>query len=227
VIALHAKDGTVAWVFTPPRLNGVPAGQDPPCDFDFGGTVNLGAPDPVTGAPTFLGIGGKDGTYYRLDPGTGALVWDTNVVFGGSAGGFIGTTAFDGSKVYGATAIGDTSACHAGNPNDTPLQEPSMHAFAAAGPSGQNQVWSQQGAHSFGPTTVAGGMTFSGYAFGPQVQVRNASTGALLTSLNVASDCFCGITVSGNAVFFGTGSPQQGAADGVYAFTPLAVAPTV
>jgi outer membrane protein assembly factor BamB len=102
-----------------------------------------------------------------------------------------------------------------------------MHAFAAAGPSGQNQVWSQQGAQSFGPPTVAGGMTFSGYAFGPQVQVRNASTGALLTSLNVASDCFCGITVTGNAVFFGTGSPQQGAGDGVYAFTPLAVAPTV
>jgi hypothetical protein len=62
---------------------------------------------------------------------------------------------------------------------------------------------------------------------GPQVQVRNASTGALLTSLPVASDCFCGITVADNAVFFGTGSPQQGAGDGVYAFTPLAVAPTV
>jgi hypothetical protein len=32
--------------------------------------------------------------------------------------------------------------------------------------------------------------------------------------------------VADNAVFFGTGSPQQGAGDGVYAFTPLAVAPT-
>jgi polyvinyl alcohol dehydrogenase (cytochrome) len=222
VIALHTKDGTVAWVFTPPRLQGVPAGQDPPCDFDFGATLNLGAPD-ATGAATFLGIGGKDGTYYRLDPATGALVWNTNVVFGGAAGGFIGTTAFDGSKVYGATALGDvaTPTCEPGNPNDTPLQEPSMHAFNAAGPSGQNQVWSQQGAQSFGPTTVAGGMTFSGYALGPQVQVRNASTGALLTSLTVASDCFCGITVSGNAVFFGTGSPQQGTGDGIYAFTPL------
>ena len=60
---------------------------------------------------------------------------------------------------------------------------------------------------------------------GPQVQIRNASTGALLTSLTAASDCFCGITVSGNAVFFGTGSPQQGTGDGIYAFTPLAVAP--
>ena len=228
VIALHAKDGTVAWVFTPPRLNGVPAGQDPPCDFDFGSTPNLGDPDPVTGAPTFLGIGGKDGTYYRLDPGTGALVWDTNVVFGGSAGGFIGTTAFDGSKVYGATAFGDVEfpGCEPRNPKDTLVQWPSIYAFAASGPSGQNQVWSRLFAHSFGPTTVAGGMTFSGFALGPIVQVRNASTGAVLKFLKVASSCFCGITVSGNAVFFGTGSPQQGTGDGVYAFTPLAVAPT-
>jgi hypothetical protein len=57
-------------------------------------------------------------------------------------------------------------------------------------------------------------------------QVRNASTGALLKFLKVASSCFCGIRESGNAVFFGTGSPQQGTGDGVYAFTPLAVAPT-
>ena len=66
--------------------------------------MNLGSPNPDTSAPGFLGIGGKDGTYYRLDPTTGATVWTTNVVFGGSAGGFIGTTAYDGHRVYGATA---------------------------------------------------------------------------------------------------------------------------
>jgi hypothetical protein len=69
-------------------------------------------------------------------------------------------------------------------------------------------------------------MTFSGYALGPLIQVRNASTGALLTFLKVASSCFCGITVSGDAVFVGTGSAQKGSRDGIYAFTPLAVAPT-
>jgi outer membrane protein assembly factor BamB len=226
VMALHVADGTVAWVFTPPRLQGVPAGQDPACDFDFGATPNLGSPDPVTGAPTFLGIGGKDGTYYRLDPATGTLQWSRNVVFGGVAGGFIGTTAFDGQRVYGATAIGDfgstSGPCQPTNPADRPVQEPSIHAFNPDG----SLAWEQPGAQSFGPTTVAAGMTFAGYAFGPQVQIRDGATGNPLTSLNVASDCFCGVTVSGNAVFFGTGSPQQGSGNGVYAFTPVGATPS-
>ena len=218
--------GAVAWVFTPPRLQGVADGQDPACDFDFGATVNLGSPDPVTKAPTFLGIGGKDGTYYRLDPATGALRWAHNVVFGGLAGGFVGTTAFDGNRVYGATAIGDVGSssgpCEPLNPADTPLQEASIHAFNADG----TLAWEQPGAQSAGPTTVAGGMTFSGYAFAPEVQIRDGATGNLLRTLVVASDCFCGVSVSGNGVFFGTGSPQQGIGDGVYAFTPLATSPT-
>lgn len=225
VIALHAMDGSVAWVFTPPRLQGVPAGQDPPCDFDFGATVNLGSPDPVTGAPSFLGIGGKDGTYYRLDPATGSMLWQHRVVFGGFAGGFIGTSAYDGQRVYGATAIGDvgsSSGTCSTDPADTPVQEPSIHAFNPNG----TIAWEQTGAQSLGPTTVAAGMTFSGYAFGPQVQVHDGATGQLMTTLPVASSCFCGVTVSGNAVFFGTGSPQQGAGDGVYAFTPLAAPPS-
>jgi hypothetical protein len=69
-------------------------------------------------------------------------------------------------------------------------------------------------------------MTLSGYALGPLVEVRNASTGAFLRFLKVAASCFCGITVSGNGVFFGTGSPERGFGDGVYAFSPLGVAPT-
>ena len=224
VLALHALDGSLAWVFTPPRLQGVAAGQDPACDFDFGATVNLGSPDPVTGAPAFLGIGGKDGYYYRLDPATGALVWQSRrVVFGGGAGGFIGTTAFDGQRVYGATAIGDLGASPCtSDPTDTPVQEPSIHAFNPDG----TTAWEGTGAQAFGPTTVAAGMTFSGYAFAPEVQVHDASTGRSVATLAAASDCFCGVTVSGNAVFFGTGSPQQGTGDGVYAFTPLGAPPS-
>jgi polyvinyl alcohol dehydrogenase (cytochrome) len=224
VLALHALNGSPAWVFTPPRLQNVPAGADPACDFDFGATMNLGSPDPVTGAPTFLGIGGKDGSYYRIDPSTGALVWQSQrVVFGGSAGGFIGTTAYDGQRVYGATAIGDFGGppCSS-DATDTPVQDPSIHAFTTNGVT----AWESAGAQSFGPTTVAAGVTFSGYAFGPVVQAHDASTGNLVTTLPVASGCFCGISVAGDGVFFGTGSPQQGTGDGVYAFTPLGAPPS-
>jgi outer membrane protein assembly factor BamB len=223
VLALRVADGTLAWVFTPPRLQGVPAGGDPACDFDFGATANLGAP----GAATFLGVGGKDGTYYRIDPGTGNLVWHTRVVFGGFAGGFIGTTAYDGQRVYGATAIGDFGSgppCTNGtDPPDTPVQEPSFHAFNPDG----SLAWPQQpGSQAFGPTTVAGAMTFVGNAGGPVIQIRDAASGILLATLTMAADCFCGIAVSGNGVFFGTGAPQQGVGDGIYAYTPLGATPT-
>jgi polyvinyl alcohol dehydrogenase (cytochrome) len=226
VIALHVGNGSLAWVFTPPRLRVAPAGQDPDCDFDFGATANLGSPDPRTGAPTFLGIGGKDGTYYRLDPATGALAWATNVVFGGLSGGFIGTTAYDGRRVYGATGFGmlgqsPSSSCPQTMDPRYQLQDPSLHAFNADG----TMAWQQRASQSVGATTVAGGMTFVGLAASPQVEVRDAASGGLLRSLPLPAPCFCAIAVSANAVFLGTGAPQQGSPDGVYAFTPGGVQP--
>lgn len=156
--------------------------------------------------------------FFRLAAGK------TNVVFGGAAGGFIGTAAYNGSLVFASTAIGDFGGepCEPGNSADTPVQEPCMDAFNQNGTIG----WQEEGAQNFGPTTFAGGMTFDGYVFAPEEQVRNASTGTLITTLPATSDCFCGVTVSGNAVFFGTGSPQQGTGDGVYAFTHSGVLPT-
>jgi polyvinyl alcohol dehydrogenase (cytochrome) len=226
VLALDAKSGTLAWVFTPPRLQGIPPGGDPACDFDFGATVNLGSPDPLTRAPAFLGIGGKDGTYYRLDPATGTLKWATNVVFGGFSGGFIGTTAYDGKRVYGATAFGtfgsSNTSCPGANLPQNQVQEPSMHAFNPDG----SVAWQQNQAQSFGATTAAGNMTVTGLATSPQIQIRDAATGSLLNTLPLAANCFCGITVAGNAVFTGSGTPQQGTGDGVYAFTPLGVTPS-
>src|SRR5439155_5033806 len=101
---VHAEnigDGTIRWTFTPPRL----LQDDPACDWDFGATANLGTDS--RGAPTFLGVAGKDGTYYSLDPATGNLRWQHNVVFGGFAGRFIGTTAYARLRVYGATPLAD------------------------------------------------------------------------------------------------------------------------
>ena len=228
-LALHLSGGSLAWVFTPPRLQGVAPGQDPPCDFDFGATANLGVNGGGGAGPTFLGVGNKDGTYYSLNPATGALKWATNVVFGGTDGGFLGTTAFDGHRIYGATAFGDLPPpCEPGNPRDVPFQDGSpnpadhsMHALSAQG----GVVWEQYDSLSFGSTTVAGGMTFVGHATVPEVQVRSEATGTLLTTLPTAANCFCGIAVAGNAVFFGTGTPQQVSPDGVYAFTPLGAPP--
>ncbi len=216
VFALHLATGTLAWDFRPPRA-------DDHCDQDFGATANAGI-DPA-GRAAFLGVGGKDGTYYSLDPATGRLRWSTNVVFGGFAGGFIASAAYDGHRVYGATALGDYGRfegagevfCDPSNPRDTPTQEPSVHAFSA----GSGAVaWEEKGAASFASTTVAGAMTFNCPAFGAVVQVRAASTGALLDQAALPATCWSGIATVGDALVLGTGSSAQGAPDGIVALTP-------
>src|SRR5437667_20606 len=121
------------------------------------------------------------GTYYSLDPTTGAIKWATNVVFGGSAGGFIGTAAYDGQHVYGSTALGDVDGpCNPGNPRDTRFQEPSLHVFDAHTGS---VAWESSGVASFAPTTIAGGMVFGGVALSAVVRIRDAAHGTVLGQL--------------------------------------------
>ncbi len=222
VLALNIADGTIKWVFFPPR------GNDPMCDWDFGATANLGtAPD---GTPIFLGICAKDGYCYSLDPETGALRWATNVVFGGFAGGFIATSAYDGARVYGATALGDFGRfeangnilCQPLNPADQPFQEPSMHAFDAAT---GTVAWQADASQAFGPTTVAGGMTFVPLGITPQIQIRDAATGQLIRTIALPTNSDSGITTVGNAIFFGIGNSQSGNPAGVMAYTPLGAPP--
>ncbi len=223
VIALRIADGSQAWSYRPAR-------PDPGCDTDFGATANA-ATDP-SGNPTFLGVGGKDGTYYSLDPSTGTPRWSTNVVFGGFSGGFIATTAYDGNRIYGSTALGDfgrfegvgMKRCDPSNPRDTTLQEPSVHAFDAR--TGRID-WQATKEPSFAPTTVAGGITFNGPALDPAVVIRDARTGAVLNRLSLPALCWSGIATVGNAVVLGTGASQQGHPDGVLVFTPNGVPPTV
>ena len=213
----------VAWVFSPPRLRAA----DPPCDFDFGATANFGRlPD----GTAFLGAGSKDGTYYALDPSnltidpttglsTPALRWASHQVFGGTAGGFIGPAAFDGRHVYASTAIGDfpPPTCEPGNLADLPVQEPSAYGFDATG---GKILWTQPLAQSFAATTEAGGMTFAGTVVSQQIQIRDAASGVLLKTIPLPADCDSGVVVSGDSIYFGTGSPEQGTPDGIYAFAP-------
>jgi polyvinyl alcohol dehydrogenase (cytochrome) len=221
VFALHIDNGRRAWLFRPGRA-------DQQCDTDFGATANAGVR--ADGTPTFLGVGSKDGTYYSLDPATGRLRWQTNVVFGGFSGGFIATAAYDGSRVYGATALGDFGRFEAGtsvhcapnNPRDVSLQEPSVHTFNAATGA---IAWQAEQAPAFGPTTVAGGFTFHGIALRDVVQVRDASSGAILAELPTLAPCWSGVATVGNAVIFGTGASHQGAPDGVVAYTPGGTTP--
>jgi len=215
VFALHPNDGSLAWVFDPQRV-------DNGCDWDFGATAN-------TDGQSFLGVGGKDGTYYSIDPATGTKRWATNVVFGGFAGGFLGTSAYDGQRVVGATALGDfgrfegflqTFCTSDPNslPRDLPVQEPSIHAF---NPSTGAVQWRGYTSQSFGPTTLAGGMSFVGTGIARSIQVRDASTGNLIHTIPLPAPSDSGVSVVGKSIFFGTGSSEQAAPTGVFAFSAL------
>ena len=99
-----------------------------------------------------------------------------------------------------------------------------MHAFDAE--TGR-VVWQAMQSQSFAPTTVAGGMTWNGTATSKQVLVRDAGNGNLLSSISLPASCYSPITVAGNAVLFGTGSPEQGSPAGVYLYTPGGGTPAV
>lgn len=223
VMALHVDTGKVAWRYHP-------AGDAPLCDFDFGASANAGvSPGGVT---TFLGEGSKDGTYYSFDPATGAVRWATNVVFGGSSGGFIGTTAYDGQGVYGSTALGDFNPTQHGNklcdpadPRDSAAENPTVHAFEAA--SGRS-TWQVSGASSFAPTTVAGGMTFNGLALVRRViQVRAAATGSLVDEIPLPQANWSGIATVGDALVFGLGTDFSATHSGIEVLTPGGGPPVV
>jgi polyvinyl alcohol dehydrogenase (cytochrome) len=216
VIALRIADGTIAWRFRPPR-------RDDGCDLDFGATPNAGIDG--RGRTGFLGVGAKDGTYYSLDAATGAARWSTNVVFGGSAGGFIGTTAYDGSRVYGSTALGDVEGpCAPGDPRDTVLQNPTVHVFAA---DTGKVIFQDSGAPSFGPTTVANDLTFNCPALKSAVNVRNAITGAMVADISLPAPCWSGVATVGDALVLGTGASFSSSGTGVLVLTPGGAPPTV
>lgn len=223
VFALRISDGQLVWRFRPHR-------PDNQCDWDFGATANAGVtPD---GTATFLGVGGKDGTYYSLDPLTGALRWKTNVVFGGFSGGFIATASFTGTEVVGSTALGDfgrfehdgNKLCDPSDPRDQAMQDPSAHAFDAH--SGRI-LWQANDSKSLAATTTASGMSFNSLALSPAVDVRKVTTGQLLDTVALPLPSWSGIATVGNAMVLGTGTSAQGSPAGVYAFTPWGARPQV
>jgi hypothetical protein len=103
------------------------------------------------------------------------------------------------------------------------MQEPSAHAFDAH--TGK-VAWQADQSAAFGPTTVAGELTFHGVALRDVLQIRRADTGDLVGELPLEAPCWSGVATVQNAIVFGTGASQQGAPDGILAYTPGGVRPT-
>jgi outer membrane protein assembly factor BamB len=227
VIALESKTGQLRWVFSPHPTD--------TCDFDFGAAPNI----IDLGNSRYVGIGGKDGTYYLLDalpPNlAGHVVWQKNVVFGGVIGGFYGGAAFDGQHIFSATGVGDfnpiTGPCSM-DPRDAFLEEPSIHALnAALNPVNGRILWERPPPpppnHSFGATSLADGVVFSGLVgpvppilnVPPAVNAYDARNGTLLATFPMPGQVNSAATPVGKMLFVTSGNSFDGNGSGVHAFT--------
>ncbi|MEA2625881.1 MAG: hypothetical protein QOD06_1926 [Candidatus Binatota bacterium] len=213
IIALQVDDGSLAWVHRPR--------EEDTCDYDLGATPNV---IDVAGGK-YVGSGDKDGSYRLLDRTTGLPVWSKRVVEGGVAGGFIGSTAFDGRRVYGATALGDFPQPQCAS---TPaFQDPSMHAFDVDPTSLGNRIaWQADGNQSFGASVVANGVVLVGTMIEHVVRAYDADSGELLVRLPMPASVSSSPVVVDGMVFVGSGDSHQPTGSGVHAFAlPLSALP--
>src|SRR3954470_14827272 len=131
-------------------------------DYDFGASPNLF--DGPNGEK-LVGEGQKSGTYWALDRATMKPVWDRSIGAGGYLGGIIGSTAFDGTRIYGADALDG-------------------HVFALT--RNGDSAWSSQdtGQAHFGPTMVANGVLYTVDPSGSLI-ARDPGSGEEITRLSL------------------------------------------
>ena len=176
---------------------GSPAGLD----YDFGASPQLIA---GPGGRALVGAGQKSGTYWALDRATLAPVWSRTIAAGSPLGGIVGSTAYDGARVYGpATPGGEAWAL--GASDGTP-------AWLSA--DGGPLHWS--------PTAVANGVVYS-TDMSSVLTLREASTGAVIAKLPLGAPSWGGVSVAGGYVFAVTGT--QGSSGWVVAYRVLPSGP--
>jgi polyvinyl alcohol dehydrogenase (cytochrome) len=184
ILALDAASGTILGHFQA-TANDAFSGSDSAAgpDYDFGASANL-----ITGPDgrQLVGVGQKDGTYWAVDRQTMAPVWSQTTGPGTQLGGIIGSTAYDGTRIYGP---------------DTPAGEQ-----WALMPSG-TPAWlsSDGGPLHFNPTTVANGVVYTADMSGA-LTAREAATGAILLKLPLGAPSYGGVSVAGGYVFAVTGT---------------------
>jgi len=185
VIALDVRTGellrhfqaTAGDVFT--TTSGGAAGPD----YDFGASPQL-----ITGpsGQKLVGEGQKSGTYWALDRATLAPAWSTPTGPGSALGGIIGSTAYDGTRIYGP---------------DTPAGE--QWALGLDG----TPAWvsADGGPLHWSATAVANGVVYTTDMSGV-LTAREASTGAVLLKLPLGAPSWGGVSVAGGYVFAVTGT---------------------
>jgi polyvinyl alcohol dehydrogenase (cytochrome) len=132
-------------------------------------------------------------------------VWDTTVGPGGVLGGILGSTAYDGTRIYGADTLnGEVFAL--GRDGLMPWSSP------------------ESGALHLGPTTTAHDVLYTVDPAG-FVTARDPATGTILTKLPLGASSFGGVSAVGGALYVAVGTgpppapaPQQDGTGSIVAF---------
>lgn len=186
VTALVAETGVPVWTFRPHQPPGLSSYQDE--DEDFGATPNL-----FTDASgrKVLGIGSKDGSYYALNPATGAVYWNTHVVTPApNIGGFIGSSAAWDGRVFGGTATGTAPYYHALN-----------------GTSGE-VLWQGGGAPTYAASAATNDVVFAG-ALDDVLKAYDADSGQVLWTSPLLGPISSGPAIVDDMVFIGSGTSSS------------------
>jgi polyvinyl alcohol dehydrogenase (cytochrome) len=202
ILALDAKTGAILDHFsaTPDDVFGPDNPLGP--DLDFGASPNL--LEDAAGN-RLVGEADKGGTYWALDRATLDPAWSASVGPGSPVGGVIGSTAYDGARIYGTNALNG--------------------AVWALGRNG-NAVWqsTDSGPLDFAPVAVGNGVLYTVDPTGFLV-LRTATTGVVLRRLPLGQPSFGGVSVVGQAVYAAVGvgplpepAPQQAGAGKIIAF---------
>src|SRR3954471_1064505 len=165
-------------------------------DYDFGASPNLML---GPGGRRLVGEGQKSGTYWALDRATMKPAWSgTTAPPGIFLGGIVGSTAWDGLRLYGPDTLGEE--------------------LWALDPAGHN-AWfsSDSGPLGFNSTSVANGVVYSTSMSG-YLTAREASTGVVLAKLPLGSPSWAGVAIAGGSVFTATGS--QGGSGYLVSYRP-------
>jgi polyvinyl alcohol dehydrogenase (cytochrome) len=164
-------------------------------DHDFGASPNL-----LTGPDgrALVGEGQKSGAYWAVDRATLDPVWQAFTGPGTPVGGIIGSTAYDGNRVYGPDTVGGE--------------------IWALGRDGSTAwVSSDTDAAHFGPVSTANGVVYTTDMNG-FLNARAADTGIVLAKRPLGAPSWGGVAIDGGTIFAVTGTQTQ--TGSVVAFRP-------
>jgi len=188
ILALDSSTGAILGSFQAVKDDAF--GPDNPAgpDYDFGASPNLfRAPD---GTP-LVGAGAKDGVYYAVERATMKRVWSASVGPGSAIGGFMGSTAYDGARIYGSNGL--------------------TADVAALGRDGSVQWRSSDGGSAdFSPLATANGVLYT-LNQASDLIMRDAATGTILRRISLGDQTWGGVTTVGGAVYvaIGIGPPPR------------------